>query len=319
MSTILDCSFGKQPCNQNENGSYLDFHWYYSYDYGSCWQFNSGLNYSNQPIPLATTVLGGVDYGLSLTISGLLPQNVGPTSWDTGLVVFISNHSYDPMSSDEVYFEPGKHTKIAVKKTFTYNQPSPYSECQDLSLFKSDLYTAIINLNHTYTQSYCYNLCLQKFKIETCGCYFMKYPMITKSRPCTNLTDLNCALIDAPNNYLGAIREECENDCPLECDDIQYEMSLSSLSYPSQQWISIYQSIYNTSSSLLREDILALDIYLENPEYTKIAQSPKLTPYDLLAQIGGSLGMFLSFSIFTFIEIGELLFLTLYALLWKNK
>ena len=94
---------------------------------------------------------------------------------------------------------------------------------------------------------------------------------------------------------------------------MKFEKTLSSLSFPSQQWSSILSLFSNSSSSSLKEDI-----YLENPEYTKIIQAPKLTPYDLLAQIGGSLGMFLSLSIFTFVELAELTFLCLYALLRKK-
>ena len=148
-----------------------------------------------------------------------------------------------------------------------------------------------------------------------CGCYSVKYPMVKQSPACSNQSQYDCGL-HAIDSYFETTREECEKDCPLECDGVRFDKTLSSLSFPSDQWISFYQSFYN--SSRIKEDVLALDIYLENPEYTKIIQSPKLTPYDLLAQIGGSLGMFLSLSIFTFVELAELTYLCLFALLKKE-
>ena len=148
-----------------------------------------------------------------------------------------------------------------------------------------------------------------------CGCYYLKYPMVLQSQPCSNQTQIECIANTSFNYEPG---EKCEKDCPLECDDVKYDLSLSSLILPSSNWANAYKIFYNSSDTSIKDEFLLLEIYFANPEYTKISVSPKITPYDLLAQIGGSLGMFLSLSIFTFIEIGELVFLQLYALMTRK-
>ena len=51
-------------------------------------------------------------------------------------------------------------------------------------------------------------------------------------------------------------------------------------------------------------------MYYSSVEYTLFTESPKTSIADLVSQVGGALGMFVSFSVFTlfeFIEIGILL------------
>ena len=40
--------------------------WYFSYDYGNCLQFNSGLNRTNNPIPLESLSSEGQQNGLQI-------------------------------------------------------------------------------------------------------------------------------------------------------------------------------------------------------------------------------------------------------------
>jgi hypothetical protein len=54
-------------------------------------------------------------------------------------------------------------------------------------------------------------------------------------------------------------------------------------------------------------------------EYTQITELPKMDTYDLLTQIGGALGLFVSFSVFTLFETIELFILILRALIIKAK
>jgi hypothetical protein len=56
-------------------------------------------------------------------------------------------------------------------------------------------------------------------------------------------------------------------------------------------------------------------VYYSNLQYTQISESPKTAIIDLFTQVGGALGMFVSFSVFTLfelIEIGVLLLKNLF-------
>ena len=146
------------------------------------------------------------------------------------------------------------------------------------------------------------------------------------SQPCLNVSQYQC-FTSVLNDI---ILEECERDCPIECDSVTYQYSLSSLLYPSQ---SFYNKFFNDKSAFnffkttfgidistkdkFKEYFLSLNVFYPYFQYTQITEIPKFTPIDLLSQIGGSLGMFLGFSLFHLIEIFELV-ITL-AFSWLTK
>ena len=100
-SIIFNCKYNKKKCDDS-------LHWYWSYDYGNCWQYNSGFNLANQKVDLKNASLEGKDYGFSLVVYPLINRNKFMTTWDNGMIVFIHNSSFKPVSSDAVYVEPGK-------------------------------------------------------------------------------------------------------------------------------------------------------------------------------------------------------------------
>ena len=53
--------------------------------------------------------------------------------------------------------------------------------------------------------------------------------------------------------------------------------------------------------------------------YTSITESPKTSIADLFSQIGGGLGLFVSFSVFTLFEFIELFILVICGLLAKTN
>ena len=87
--------------------------WYWSFDYGNCFQYNSGFNYTNQVIDLINVTRYGVDYGSTVSIFPLSYENKYKVTFSTGMIVFIHNNSFKP--SNEVYLEPGKMTFISGK------------------------------------------------------------------------------------------------------------------------------------------------------------------------------------------------------------
>jgi len=52
---------------------------------------------------------------------------------------------------------------------------------------------------------------------------------------------------------------------------------------------------------------LTLNIFFPSQEYTEIRETPKMLVLDLISNLGGVLGIFLGFSIFSFIELFEIL------------
>ena len=54
-------------CTYNYTDCKNDLHWYWSFAYGNCYQFNSGLNLTNQNVDLKETFRNGKDFGFRNT------------------------------------------------------------------------------------------------------------------------------------------------------------------------------------------------------------------------------------------------------------
>ncbi len=321
QSTPIYFTFNDKGCDLN------NLKWYWSFEYGSCLQFNSGFNMSNNKIPLLDVKRKGKDFGLVIAMFPIINLNSFITTSSIGGVVFVHENRFEP--SDGVFVETRKNTFISIKKTITKKYPSPYSDCIDLDSYKSNLYDYItITQKKVYRQQDCFDLCQQKHIIDECKCYYTKYDdMGTSVRPCLNVTDLICV----ENSYNTFSLDECQSrSCPLECDSTAFDLSLSSLEYPDEKAYdfyrvaknldSVYLNTYNLTLNyeLLKSNVAFITVYYPQLQYTEITEVPKTSLYDLFTQIGGSLGMFVSFSVFTIFEFIEIAVLILKNYLVKR-
>ena len=165
-------------------------------------------------------------------------------------------------------------------------------------------------VNHVeYRQKDCFELCLQKMIIDTCGCFYTWLPIYgNTSSPCFNIDQFIC-LAYKFNESTSEIESLCKDSCPLECSYVNYELSMSSLVYPTKEFF--HSLKYNSSEYTLnkyRQTHLGLDIFFPIKQYTEIRETPKTTFPDLISNIGGALGVFLGLSIFSFIELFEVIF-----------
>ena len=120
---------------------------------------------------------------------------------------------------------------------------------------------------------------------------------------CSNLSELACT----DNLYFIHDREECEkSSCPLECTSVDYDLSVSSLVYSNS--LSEKNSDFSSTVHLI--------VYYSTLEYTFINETPQTTELGLFASIGGTLGIFISLSLFTVFEFVEILILVIHALLF---
>ena len=83
---------------------------------------------------------------------------------------------------------------------------------------------------------------------------------------------------------------------------------MSSASFPTRELHKIinrtdaYFQSYPTFEAF-KNDFLTVNIYYPYTKYTRITELPKVTVYDLFANLGGSMGIFLGYTLFSFIEI----------------
>ena len=271
----------------------------------------------------------GQSNGLFIYVSNRVNNNAYSFDWYEGMVVFVQNSSLSrpDFETNSIRVEAGKETLVQIERTFRHKQAWPYSECKDLSGYSSELFDSIRNSNVTYRQKDCFDLCTQKKIVEKCHCYSLRFPRLegTFAQPCLNLTEYACS------SSINVNLDECVKfQCPLECHSIIYDFSLSSWAYPS---VSNYERLgvfgQEYYASLLNKTYISYAeyaslfasfvVFYPSLEYIQITEEPKITVVDLLTQIGGSMGLFVSFSVFTLFELLEIGFLVVSAFIRQNR
>jgi len=301
--SLKSCLFYDMPCMAS------DFTWKFSYRYGNCFQFD--------PHKVVKHAYFSENmYGVYLILGDLENQNEFSAYPSEGLKVFIHNGTEFGSNDVEIFMETGKQVKIDLSRTLTYRQPSPYSDCQDLSSFKSEIYDYIKSTNNgEYRQKKCFNLCFQRFIIEKCQCFYTYFPIfdyvyIKQIKPCADPKQTLC-LNDVGLKFTNNIKETCASECPLECEYVTYETSMSQLDYPNRQHFDDLRTrnkeYENMSLEEYKRTHLRLNIHFKSNDYTEIREMPKMTPIELISNLGGVLGIFLGLSIFTFVEVFEIL------------
>ena len=135
--------------------------------------------------------------------------------------------------------------------------------------------------------------------------YDLRYPSFneTQIEPCLTLSQYDC--VDGEVNRFD--KATCvTKHCPLECDSVKFKLRNSIGSYLSKPYV------------MGSPKLTSLVVFLPNLKYTHVSESPQTTFVTLLSQLGGSLGMFISFSMFTLFEAVEVFVLLLHAFI-SNK
>ena len=204
--------------------------------------------------------------------------------------------------------------QISLTKIETHNMPQPYSDCKPMELIDTKASRKMKEIDMNYNRKSCLYVCQQLITIDQVGCNNMQLPIILKDYPlCRNKTSYN-SLSNVTFN-----REMCTDLCPIECDSVTFEMSVSYANYPTYD---MYYKIFfyfgdffstlfgttNVSYDLFRKSISGGFIFYKDIKYTELEETPSMTFVDLVAAIGGMMGLFLGFSIMILVELIELAF-----------
>jgi len=259
---------------------------------------------------LKKSIFQGNLHGLSLLVGPLLNSNKKYFHLFSGkgFKLYIKDEAHAPnLLDDYIWVSGGKQTKISMKKVVTYNQPKPFSNCQDLSSLEStsDLVNYFTKTSRAYKHHDCLTLCFQRLTIEKCKCHIVGLPVFSESKPCGDWSDFKCytelerTFISNSNNF----KADCLKECPLECDSVSFEMEISSIdSEPNDEF---YASLTNSSIDTQVINFVYLKVYFSAMKYTEIRQTPKTNVIDLISNLGGALGIFLGISVFSLIEVVE--------------
>ncbi len=123
------------------------------------------------------------------------------------------------------------------------------------------------------------------------------------------------------------INDLCKNECPLECDSVNYDTSYTSSKFSKKRLLknikrNFFKQYFNDLAKNLTEEdldrVTIITIYYSDFSYKSIIEIPKMDFIDLIANIGGNLGLFIGVSFLSFAEIIELI-LEIFIILCRKK
>ena len=198
-------------------------------------------------------------------------------------------------------------------------QKKPYSDCDFIeddngnieypSTFDRKYYDQIKSAGYEYSQSMCISFC-QLDKIGN-NCTLRASSINAPNNmdnfcPDKRLNFLNSKklLMDLAYSYYynEDFDAECAKYCPLECKKENYDVSLTKNDYYSSNYWN-YIDLYINYNSL---------------SYLNYEESPSISVYNLVSNIGGAIGLLLGMSLLSIFEVLEMIFVNIFFI-FKHK
>ncbi len=132
----------------------------------------------------------------------------------------------------------------------------------------------------TYRQSNCLFLCKNERFLEEHNCTLENYYSIHGKSFCNEEISKN-----------SKFDSVCKKQCPKECETTKFEVLLNN-------------PHLNPNSS----NILSFTVYYLDLSYIEISQTPKMSGFSLMNEIGGALGLFVGITFLSLLEFLEFIF-----------
>ncbi|KAF2361811.1 Epithelial sodium channel [Trinorchestia longiramus] len=336
---IKTCSFDKRHCN------YKEFHRWVSEEFGMCYTFNSphletedSANYTSadrrQYFVQRTSANTGHKSGLRLTLSVHAADYVSLLSPEVGLRVLVHDPWQAPFPSSEGFnVAPGSTYSVAVKKKEVLHLDWPHDSCRSSSYEAFD-YTQNCLMPHVPLQL-CLQLCLEQEYRRRCSCSVNHNPAfqllddaLSNVSSCDPFVYETGACIS--DTYMDFANNKLDCDCPYNCVETQYTAEVSE-ALANGEMFTILQNIkkVNTGDDICNPacscdaSTVRLHVYVPDHSYERQVDVPLYSCFSLLANLGGSLALFIGFSVISFFELLEYLLDVLLILvapsLYDNK
>lgn len=272
---IAKCFFNGNPeCDLKKK---LYFEFYDDIAYKKCLRFNGQLTQDRK------INWSGYRFGFYVEIN---------RTYFNELIIYIHNKSSSPVTllNRETYIGPLTYSEFTVSKIYTKNLPKPFNDCyKDLNDFEFNktFINMILNENRTYTQKECFDLCSFDYFVRNnnCSCSATINDVLLKCFWKADLITQMC-FFEFINSYvINHMNDLCLKYCPLECDSFVYSI----------EKFSSFSANYT-----------GIAVYFEELKYTLITQEPKTPIFDLVANVGGILGLFIGVSFLSFVELIEI-------------
>lgn len=305
---MISCLYGAAVCTAG------DFEWYYTFDYGNCYKFNS------RAVNPRIATRAGQFYGLRLELFVDTPDTLSSLSSLAGAHIFIHNFTHTPLRGEGLDVPVGVKADVSFSKKFRHRLASPYSDCvQEVTspnAYDSEMFRQTIEYFTYYQRRTCLDLCFQKYITDKCQCYSAMFAKYANFDICSSDEQIMCSL-NAEQDYYASNDEFCTSVCPTECNTVEYEYLTSLADFPSRpfgdallqdQAVVSKFKFANVTFDDLKRRVLSVNLFYSTFDYSEISELESTKIVDLLSSMGGTLGLFIGVSILSFVEIVELIF-----------
>ena len=306
------CKFNTQPCDVNNFDTLIDKGGFISY------RFKPNESYFE-----------GLTYGLSIIIDyGKYKEKQTDFHVHEGLQIIVHDHSTNPqyyggLSNLGIQADAGLITSISMHKMLSFRLGEPYNHClKDTSCgsFNSDIFKYIITAtSYKYTQSDCFQYCFGR-EFRKSFNYTPKFQSVydawSEIRKNSNVS--NSILVSTYIEFVkGKLQEVCAPFCPLECDQIRYDLSTSVSKFSLNSLNSFYNiSLNKPKENYSLDDFVNFNVFYKDLSYTAVHQLAKTNIMDFVSNIGGIIGLFVGATFLSLVEILEV-FIEITLILFK--
>ncbi|XP_028411227.1 acid-sensing ion channel 4-A-like isoform X2 [Dendronephthya gigantea] len=311
---VTKCTWRGYDCMKSSN--YTDWwvqNWHYKY--GNCYTFNGGVNQNGEAMRTLSTSKPGPSQGLSLRLNIQQEEYLKYVSDEAGVRVILHDQGMMPFPYLEGFsVGPGTATSVGIQKTVISRVDRFKNHtCWELDeLDEENIYRKFYKITK-YTQQTCHNSCVGKTQLKECGCAEYSYPSNTSACDVYNATTQQC-LWDIQKRF-NRDKLPCMDECRLPCREEVIEKTISMSQWPS----TAYQATYEKKMSFSSESYLLLNIFYNALNYQRIEENFVYDEINLLADIGGQLGLWIGVSVITVFELIELFALILTRLCRRKK
>ncbi|XP_006867972.1 PREDICTED: acid-sensing ion channel 5 [Chrysochloris asiatica] len=293
-STLLECDFFGRRCGPK------DFAHVFT-EYGNCFTFNHGGNIQ----PRKKVSVSGK--GLSLLFNVKQKEFTDDPALgfvDAGIVFVIHSPNKVPQFDGLGLSSPvGMHAWVTICQVKTVHQEYPWGECNPNIKLKN---------YSRYSTSGCLKECKAWHIQRQCGC--LPFLLPGNGIECDLQKFYNCVspvLDDIEAKGLCTMGSH-NSTCPVPCEETEYPATISYSTFPSQKALKYLSKKLNQSQEHARKNLVHIEINYSDLNYKITQQQKAVSMSELLADVGGQLGLFCGASMITIIEIIEYIFTKFY-------
>ena len=159
--------------------------------------------------------------------------------------------------------------------------------------------------NYDYSMMVCQKLCIQASIQNLCECSHPLFESAKDLRVCDLAKETENAKC-VTNAIIEYDIGERECECGPPCREIDFEKLVSSTVWPGKSATIGFSELYKVNPKDVEDDYLKLDIYFMSLNVKSITETARYNVVTFISTIGGSLGVWIGFSVCMLFELLEL-------------